>query len=113
LSSSSCSCTGRSSPRKAFPRFSSVSSIIFCNQSSPCSRTASLSPGGIENCREEHHEINRKAQATNQSVTSLMGELQHTEAKQADFKHTISENEDEIDRIASRLENQKKQIKKD
>jgi peptidoglycan hydrolase CwlO-like protein len=43
---------------------------------------------------------------------NLMGELQHTEAKQADFNHTISENEAEIDRIASRLENQKKQIEK-
>jgi hypothetical protein len=30
-----------------------------------------------------------------------MGELQHTEAKQANLKHTISKNEDEIDRIAS------------
>ena len=75
----------------------------------PCSRAASLSPGGIEKCREEHHEINRKAQATNQSVTSLMGELQHTEAKQANLKHTISKNEAEIDRIASQLEKNKMQ----
>jgi hypothetical protein len=30
-----------------------------------------------------------------------MGELQHTEKKQANFNHTISENEAEIDRIAS------------
>jgi hypothetical protein len=37
-----------------------------------------------------------------------MGELQHSEAKQ----HTISKNEDEIDRIGSRLENQKKKIEK-
>jgi predicted nucleic acid-binding Zn-ribbon protein len=59
----------------------------------------------------EHHEINCKAQATDQLVTSLMGELQHTEAKKADFKHMISKNEAEIDRIVSRLENQKKQIK--
>jgi septal ring factor EnvC (AmiA/AmiB activator) len=66
----------------------------------------------LKNAEKEHHEINRKAQATDQSVTSLMGELQHTEAKQADLKHTISENEAEIDRIASRLENQKKQIEK-
>jgi chromosome segregation ATPase len=66
----------------------------------------------LKNAEKEHHEINRKAQATDQSVTSLMGELQDTEAKQADLKHTISENEAEIDRIASRLENQKKQIEK-
>jgi peptidoglycan hydrolase CwlO-like protein len=41
-----------------------------------------------------------------------MGELQHMEAKQADFNHMISENEGKIDRIASRLENQKKQMEK-
>jgi predicted nucleic acid-binding Zn-ribbon protein len=43
-------------------------------------------------------------------VTNLMRELQRMEAKQADFNHMISENEAEIDRIVSRLENQKKQI---
>ena len=59
-----------------------------------------------------HQEMNRKAQATDQSVTNLMGELQRMEAKQADFNHTISENEAEIDRIQTRLENQKKQIEK-
>jgi septal ring factor EnvC (AmiA/AmiB activator) len=66
----------------------------------------------LKKAETEHHEINHKAQATNQSVASLMGELQHTEAKQANFKHMISENEAEIDKIASRLENQKKQIGK-
>ena len=45
-------------------------------------------------------------------MTNLMGELQCMEAKQADLNHMISENEAEIDRIVSRLENQKKQIKK-
>jgi predicted nucleic acid-binding Zn-ribbon protein len=42
---------------------------------------------------------------------NLMGELQHMEANQVNFNHMISENEAEIDRIASRLENQRKQIK--
>mmetsp|Transcript_10802 Transcript_10802/g.19558 ORF Transcript_10802/g.19558 Transcript_10802/m.19558 type:complete len:1083 (-) Transcript_10802:860-4108(-) len=59
-----------------------------------------------------HQEINRKAQATDQSCTNLIGELQRMEAKQADFNHTISENETEIDRLQNRLENQKKQIEK-
>lgn len=59
-----------------------------------------------------HQEINRKAQATDQSVTNLMGELQRMEAKQADFNHTITENEAEIGRVESRMENQKKQIEK-
>jgi hypothetical protein len=35
------------------------------------------------------------------SVMNLMGELKHTEAKQANFNHTNSKNEAEIDRIAS------------
>ena len=60
----------------------------------------------------EHQEINCKVQATDHSVMNLMGELQHTEAKQADFNHMISENEAEIDRIASRLENHKMQIER-
>jgi hypothetical protein len=56
----------------------------------------------LKKAKTEHHEINRKAQATDQSVTSLNGELQHmTEAKHADFKHTINKNEAKIDRIAS------------
>jgi hypothetical protein len=42
---------------------------------------------------------------------NLMGELQCMEAKQADLYHMISENEAKIDRVASWLENQKKQIK--
>jgi structural maintenance of chromosome 3 (chondroitin sulfate proteoglycan 6) len=66
----------------------------------------------LKKAETAHQEINRKAQATDQSVTNLMGELQRMEAKQADFNHTISENEAEIDRIASRLENQTKQIEK-
>jgi peptidoglycan hydrolase CwlO-like protein len=42
-----------------------------------------------------------------------MGELQHSmEAKQADFNHMISKIEAKIDRIVSRLENQKKQMEK-
>jgi hypothetical protein len=45
-------------------------------------------------------------------VTNLLGELQHTEAKQANFNHTISKNEAEIDRIASQLENHKMQIER-
>jgi hypothetical protein len=36
-----------------------------------------------------------------QSATNLMGELQHMEAKQANFNHMISKNEAKIDRIAS------------
>jgi predicted nucleic acid-binding Zn-ribbon protein len=64
----------------------------------------------LKKTKTEHQEINCKAQATNHSVTNLMGELQHTEAKQADFNHTISKNEAEIDRIVSQLENHKMQI---
>jgi chromosome segregation ATPase len=45
-------------------------------------------------------------------VTNLLGELQHTEAKQANFNHTISKNEAEIDRIASQLESHKMQIER-
>jgi peptidoglycan hydrolase CwlO-like protein len=41
-----------------------------------------------------------------------MGQLQHTEEKQANLKHAISENKDEIDRTASQLESQKKKIKR-
>jgi peptidoglycan hydrolase CwlO-like protein len=41
-----------------------------------------------------------------------MGELQCMEAKQANFNHMISKIEAKIDRIASRLENQKKQMEK-
>jgi structural maintenance of chromosome 3 (chondroitin sulfate proteoglycan 6) len=66
----------------------------------------------LAKAESEHQEINRKAQATDQSCTNLIGELQRMEAKQADFNHTISENETEIDRLQNRLENQKKQIEK-
>jgi hypothetical protein len=55
----------------------------------------------LKKTETEHQEINCKAQTTNHSVTNLMGELQHREAKQANFNHTISKNEAEIDRIAS------------
>jgi translation initiation factor 2B subunit (eIF-2B alpha/beta/delta family) len=61
----------------------------------------------------EHQEINHKVQATNHSMMNLMGELQHTEANQANFNHSISKNEAEIDRIASQLlENHKMQIER-
>ena len=60
----------------------------------------------------KYREINRKAQATDQSVTNLMGELQRVEAKQADYSHTISEVEADIARIQTRLENHKKQGEK-
>jgi peptidoglycan hydrolase CwlO-like protein len=38
--------------------------------------------------------------------------MQHMEAKQANFYHMISKNEAKIDKIASQLENQKKQMEK-
>jgi chromosome segregation ATPase len=67
----------------------------------------------LKKTETEHQEINHKVQATDHSVTNLMGELQHMEAKQANFNHTISENEAEIDRIANRLlENHKMQIER-
>ena len=66
----------------------------------------------LRKAEREHQDINRKAQATDQSVTNLMGELQRMEAKQADFNHAIGENVAEIDRVQSRLENQTKQIEK-
>ena len=57
-----------------------------------------------------HKDINRKAQAQDQTAANLMAELQRMEAKQADFNHTIAENEAEISRLETRLENQKKQM---
>jgi peptidoglycan hydrolase CwlO-like protein len=75
--------------------------------------TDSKSQEALKKTEMKHQEINRKVQATDHSVTNLMGELQHTEAKQTNLNHTMSKNEAEIDRIASRLlENHKMQIER-
>jgi chromosome segregation ATPase len=75
---------------------------VYLNKSRPRAHGQQVAAqAALKKTETQHQEINRKAKVTNHSVMNLMGELQHMEAKQANFNHMISENEAEIDRIVS------------
>ena len=62
----------------------------------------------LDRAEKEHTDVKRKAQTVDQSVTNLMAELQRLEAKHADLLHVLSETENEIAQVQSRVGHQKK-----
>lgn len=63
----------------------------------------------LRRLEREHRHMTQKSHQIDQSVTNLMAELQRLEARHAEITHKATEDETELERVQSRLENHKKQ----
>lgn len=75
-------------------------------------RRSQLAQETLQTAESKYHEKNRKAQQVDQTISNLMQTLQNLEAKHAELTHTVTEQEDALEKLQTRLENQKKQAEK-
>eukprot|EP00978_Attheya_sp_CCMP212_P042511 scaffold260271_cov49-Attheya_sp.AAC.1 len=64
----------------------------------------------LKKLQVEQREMQRKATSIDQQISSVMGEVQRFEAKQANLEHLINRTEDEIATTQSKIDNHKKQM---